>query len=283
MMDWEGNKNDMSLNQLMGAFNHRIAELQQLILTRGGQVGEYTADLSALDVTVRGLEQQLVKIKAHLKDDAETLFKARTLIELSSQQQKKLQQIFADLPVQLPGGEVQHEHTPPVRSTTSNGVNKDDHSFITPVTKEKKGKGPPPRCYVSAEEFASLSSYMRGRLTLDKVNTAIDEIAMFAESNARLLAAQRNKLGEEMLLKALELREIAFMDSIKGKHFFTEADMRGQILKMDNTGKAILTVLRHLGRTAEVRVGRQRFVAGDYSPGQAVTGQQFERSKRNNA
>ncbi|CAM6103966.1 unnamed protein product [Calypogeia fissa] len=252
MMDWEGNKNDMSLNQMMGAFNHRIAELQQLILTRGGQVGEYTADLSALDVTVRGLEQQLVKIKAHLKDDAETLFKAKTLIELSSQQQKKLQQIFADLPVQLPGGEVQ------VSSTPSNGVNKDDHSFITPVTKEKKGKGPPPRCYVSAEEFASLSSYMRGRLTLDKVNTAIDEIAMFAESNARLLAAQRNKLGEEMLQKALELREIAFMDSIKGKYFFTEADMRGQILKMDNTGKAILTVLRHLGRTAEVRVGRQR-------------------------
>jgi hypothetical protein len=39
-----------------------------------------------------------------------------------------------------------------------------------------------------------------------------------------------------------ELREIAYLDNIKGKHFFMEADMRGQILKLDNTGKAVLTV-----------------------------------------
>lgn len=39
-----------------------------------------------------------------------------------------------------------------------------------------------------------------------------------------------------------ELREIAYMDSVKGKHFFMESDMRGQNLKMDNTGKALLTV-----------------------------------------
>lgn len=39
-------------------------------------------------------------------------------------------------------------------------------------------------------------SYMRGRLTLDKVNTAIDEMAMFAETNARLLGTQRKKVSD---------------------------------------------------------------------------------------
>lgn len=38
-------------------------------------------------------------------------------------------------------------------------------------------------------------SYMRGRLTLEKINTAVDEMATFAEANARLLAASRKKVN----------------------------------------------------------------------------------------
>jgi hypothetical protein len=36
---------------------------------------------------------------------------------------------------------------------------------------------------------------MRGRLTLEKLNSAIDEMATFALANARLLAAPRKKVG----------------------------------------------------------------------------------------
>lgn len=32
------------------------------------------------------------------------------------------------------------------------------------------------------------------------------------------------------------------MEGIKGKHFFLEADIKGPALKLDHTGKAILTV-----------------------------------------
>lgn len=39
-----------------------------------------------------------------------------------------------------------------------------------------------------------------------------------------------------------ELRDIAATDAVKGKYFFLETDMRGPSLKLDNTGKAILTV-----------------------------------------
>lgn len=39
-----------------------------------------------------------------------------------------------------------------------------------------------------------------------------------------------------------EIRDIASMEGIKGKHFFLEADVKGPSLKLDNTGKAILTV-----------------------------------------
>ena len=39
-----------------------------------------------------------------------------------------------------------------------------------------------------------------------------------------------------------ELRDIAAKEAVKGNHFFLEADIKGPGLKLDNTGKAILTV-----------------------------------------
>lgn len=41
---------------------------------------------------------------------------------------------------------------------------------------------------------------------------------------------------------------------MRGQFFFTEAELRnGAALRPDKTGKALLTVLRHLGRVVEVR------------------------------
>ena len=41
---------------------------------------------------------------------------------------------------------------------------------------------------------------------------------------------------------------------MKGQHWFMEADMKQtQTLRPDKTGRALLTVLRHLGRLHEVR------------------------------
>ena len=46
-------------------------------------------------------------------------------------------------------------------------------------------------------------------------------------------------------------------EGVKGRFWFMEADMRQtQTLRPDKTGKALLTVLRHLGRLHEVRPSR---------------------------
>ncbi|PIN06481.1 hypothetical protein CDL12_20961 [Handroanthus impetiginosus] len=129
-----------------------------------------------------------------------------------------------------------------------------------PAPKEKKGRASPPLWYITGEELNSVPSYMKQRLTLDKVNAAIGDMATYAEANAHLIAAPRKKLGENNLDKALELREIAMADVVKGKHFFLEADIKGPSLKLDNTGRALLTVLRHLGRISETRIGHHRVI-----------------------
>ncbi|PKI79058.1 hypothetical protein CRG98_000539 [Punica granatum] len=129
-----------------------------------------------------------------------------------------------------------------------------------PKAKEKKGRASPPLWYITSDELDTLSSYMRGRLTVDRVNAAINDMAAYAEANAQLIYAPKKKVGENHWEKALELRDIAMTESIKGKHFFLETDMKGPTLKLDNTGKAILTVLRHLGRITETRAGHHRVI-----------------------
>lgn len=41
---------------------------------------------------------------------------------------------------------------------------------------------------------------MRGRLTLDKVNAAINDMAAYAETNAQLIAAPKKKVYVQILL-----------------------------------------------------------------------------------
>ncbi|XP_062088973.1 spindle and kinetochore-associated protein 1 homolog [Humulus lupulus] len=91
---------------------------------------------------------------------------------------------------------------------------------------------------------------MKGGLTLDKVNAAINDMASFAGANAQIIIAAPKK----------ELRDIATTEAVKGKHFFLESDIKGPALKLDNTGKAFLNVLRHLGRISETRIGHHRVI-----------------------
>lgn len=45
--------------------------------------------------------------------------------------------------------------------------------------------------YISQAELASVSSYMRGRLTIETVNAALDDAAGHSEANSKLMAAAK--------------------------------------------------------------------------------------------
>jgi hypothetical protein len=48
-------------------------------------------------------------------------------------------------------------------------------------------------------------------------------------------------------------------EGVKGRHWFTEPDLKaGACLRPDKTGRALITVLRHLGRIQEARPALQR-------------------------
>ncbi|KAL0397744.1 UNVERIFIED_CONTAM: Spindle and kinetochore-associated protein 1 [Sesamum calycinum] len=224
------------------------------------------------------MELQVQNIKNRLRDETRAIPKAKVnliaiydflvvcllillfqkLIEAALQQQKKLETISACVPSCIPERLTHLNQDANKCFNVQREEHKQELGFESlkpeepagPAPKEKKGRAPPPVWYVTGDELNSVPSYMKQRLTLDKVNAAIGDMATYAEANAQLIAAPRKK----------ELREIAMTDGVKGKHFFLETDIKGPSLKLDNTGRALLTVLRHLGRISETRIGHHRVI-----------------------
>ncbi|XP_027112997.1 SKA complex subunit 1 homolog [Coffea arabica] len=255
-----------SLECLMTSFNNRIAQLQQLLIARNMYPASNISDLTAIDAALKGMELQVHKIKDRLREERQAIPKAQKLIKASLRQQKILKGISACVPAYLPEmmtsrNQIAQNCVPSVPPQCQDYQSIESLKLEEPAApKEKKGRASAPLWYITADELTSLPQYMKGRLTLDKVNAAINDMAAYADANAQLIAAPRKKLNESTLERALELREIATSEVIKGKHFFLETDIKGPTLKFDTTGKGILTVLRHLGRITEDRIGHHRVI-----------------------
>ena len=205
---------------------------------------------------MRALEAKMKDIRAYIRGEKEAIPKARAVIESCKLQREHLDHIAAHLPTYLPS---RSSPPPPVvLQDRGNGSNV-NLELARPAELKKKlteATGMVRR-YITTEEFESISGYMRGRLTTDKVNAALDELTTRAEATTALVASARRgrPLGAERKHAMWLLHNIACHESLKGKTWALESDLKsGTALRLDKTGKTVLTLLRHLGRVSEVRV-----------------------------
>ncbi|CAM8910975.1 unnamed protein product [Rhodiola kirilowii] len=253
-----------SLDALVGAFNSRISDLRELVIARNMYPASCVTDLSAIDTSLTAMELQVQAIKDRLREESDVFPKAKKLIEASLKQQKKLQTMSSYVPSTLPRRMNTEEYSR--CSKPEDYIHDINFGFsrleeeAASLPKEKKGRPSPPIRYITIEELESVPPYMKGRLTLEKINSAINDMAAYAEANAQLISAPKKKMTESIWERALELRDIAKNEGLKGKYFFLENDIKGPTLKLDNTGKSILTVLRHLGRISETRIRHHRVI-----------------------
>jgi hypothetical protein len=145
----------------------------------------------AIEATVRALEHKLRDIKAYVQREAAAIPQVEAVVAACQLQQQHLTHIAGHLPTYLPS-----LHSPEVGAPGGGGL-KENSSRAAPnqaaadAAGPKKQRPPAPRRYISAAELASASSYMRGRLTADRINAALDEMAALAEANATMVAAAR--------------------------------------------------------------------------------------------
>eukprot|EP01012_Entosiphon_sulcatum_P015118 TRINITY_DN20138_c0_g1_i1.p1 TRINITY_DN20138_c0_g1~~TRINITY_DN20138_c0_g1_i1.p1 ORF type:complete len:325 (-),score=63.47 TRINITY_DN20138_c0_g1_i1:139-1113(-) len=115
-------------------------------------------------------------------------------------------------------------------------------------------EAPPMLRYVTSEELAKVA-YVGSRLTVQKANAAIEELNELVAAKYKLLAIPYAKLTPRQLQQVKVYRELETPET-KAVCFFVDGDLRtAKHCKMDASGKALLTVLRQLGRLREVRGG----------------------------
>ncbi|KAI7839366.1 hypothetical protein COHA_006891 [Chlorella ohadii] len=188
-----------------------------------------------------------------------TLLRVEAVVAACTLQQQHLQHIASHLPTYLPS-----LRSPEVAGpSAAGGAAKENSRGATNAAAAAEGGPAPrkralaPRRYITGEELTSVSSYMRGRLTADKCNAALDELAGLAEANAAMVAAaRRNKAtGPDKKHAMWVAFNVAPHEALKGRSWLMESDLRsGAAVRLDKTGKTLLTLLRHLGRLQEVRV-----------------------------
>ncbi len=165
--------------------------------------------MAGIETEVTALETTLHKVKAYLKREAEALPQMHVVLEACAQQQQYMVHIAGHLPAYLPSiaspPEAQDAGhplgaTPPIHVLQERQHNPRQPTTLAAAKSQKRGGAGPaagappasaPRRFVSQEELDSLSSYMRGRTTLDKVNAALEELAQRAEATAALVTAAR--------------------------------------------------------------------------------------------
>ncbi|KAK9795901.1 hypothetical protein WJX73_004715 [Symbiochloris irregularis] len=272
------------------AFEAKLRVLQSVTQLRISDAAKelVLSDTERFEASLRSLEDDVERLQTAIAADLQAVPKVRAVLDASQLQRDHLEFISAHMPLYLPASDAipsasasDAEPLPPGEGLSqdaadyqtygSEGGDSDSQTLEAAAESSsaadsgKRGEGvsvqqakPAPRRYISQPEFNSLSAYMTSRLTLDKVNAGLDEAARLAEANLKLLAAARSNAR----LQAVDRRRaqmllvnVAGKEGVRGKHWFTEEDRRtAAVLKLDKTGRAITTILRHLSRLQEVRM-----------------------------
>ena len=109
---------------------------------------------------------------------------------------------------------------------------------------------------ITREELESVPSYMKPRMTVERVNAGIEEI------NTSVLAVKYKILNCSLHPSKLSSKKLVLLQSYReydspetsGVNFFTDKDVaKSSKLKIDANGKNLFLILRSLHRIKEVR------------------------------
>ncbi|NXG02334.1 SKA1 protein, partial [Sakesphorus luctuosus] len=106
---------------------------------------------------------------------------------------------------------------------------------------------------ITAEEFADVPAYLKGRLTCDQINAVVQEINKAVVSKYKIM----HQPLKSMPVAARNLYQRFIEEETKdtkGQFFIVEADLKEfTVLKVDKRFHNILSILRHCHRVREVR------------------------------
>ncbi|XP_027060114.1 spindle and kinetochore-associated protein 1-like [Pocillopora damicornis] len=242
-----------TLEQMAEIFSSKISSLKRCMELRGAGKIKKTKDfVSWLIVDVSRLRKY--------KDDSNillihvfVLISIKVMQDVAQKFKERLEHIASNLPSHLPGVEKTSQRVVLKEEVATENVKKPRKTRRAKDLSSEDGFEFPKLAYLTVEEFDQIPKYIKGRTSYDQVNNAIDEIHKVITAKYKILRLPRSAMGEPVMKKYKAFKEAEIPD-IEGEYFFIDDDLKTYSqMKMDSTGRAILTMLRHCGRLREVR------------------------------
>ena len=199
-------------------------------------------------------------IESDLKDIQAYISRERSALNALTQKLAPIRNFFLPTTPQADNNENCRNNRKNVQYSTKKSVN------FSPTNNEEASSPSPEMAPLSQTEFDSLPKYLKGRLTVCKINSFIRDFNRFTtEKYTILLRANPAKLSTDQRQKFFEWKNLDCPETT-GKFFITEADLKAKgsttdSFKFDQVARNILTILRQAGRIKEVRsVGIIRYL-----------------------
>lgn len=209
--------------------------------------------LRSLDKELLEIESSLSSFQAHLEKEKKLVEQGEVMQDVAQKFKERLEHIASNLPSHLPGVEKISQRVVLKEEVATENVKKPRKTRRAKDLSSEDGFEFPKLAYLTVEEFDQIPKYIKGRTSYDQVNNAIDEIHKVITAKYKILRLPRSAMGEPVMKKYKAFKEAEIPD-IEGEYFFIDDDLKTYSqMKMDSTGRAILTMLRHCGRLREVR------------------------------
>ncbi|XP_064620838.1 spindle and kinetochore-associated protein 1-like [Lineus longissimus] len=272
--------NSTTIEDLSGHFQAKIQHIHTLLQLRNVTKEKDLCELlSAVNHSVYDLEATVTRMKLILTSEREKLreFEAmkKSLLDLNARATYTNDNIPARLPKAQKVSSVQPASAPthsitPLQPKQIQSSAPSNHTCrptsVSQAAVPKQEETGPSIEYLTVDEFESVPKYMKGRMTYEKMNSAIDELNHAFDAKYKILRQRRSYLSEKQKQKARDYKAQENKDT-KGLHFIVEDDIKNDSgLKLDKASKTLFTILRHCQRFREVRSGKLlRYVLCEYS------------------
>ncbi|XP_030587997.1 SKA complex subunit 1 [Archocentrus centrarchus] len=211
-----------------------VVELPQNKITKLGQ------ELFALERLLEEFEKSVGQQKDHLKH-------LKELDEVFQNYLQDVQHIKDNIPAHMPRKKGPLKGNEPAV--------KQKEADVQPAEKKSSKSFVREMEFVTLPEFESIPQYMKGRVTYDQLNAAVDGINTAVTAKYKIIHQSVRALNNHARKLHQRFKDQETKDT-KGQYFVVEDDIREFTqMKVDKRFQGILNMLRHCQRLRELRGG----------------------------
>ncbi|XP_070687376.1 SKA complex subunit 1 [Pempheris klunzingeri] len=227
----------------------RISSLQRILDLSAVELPQNK--VKKLGQELFGLEKLLEEFEKCVDQQREQLTLLKGLAEASQKDLEDVQHMRDNVPAHMPRRkEPAHGTCEPVRNQSEaaavaqpQNVKKISKSFVRELE------------FITMAEFESIPQYMRGRVSYDHLNAAVQSINTAVTAKYKILHQSLKTLSSHARKLQQRFKDQETKDT-KGQYFVVEDDIREFTqMKVDKRFQGILNMLRHCQRLRELRGG----------------------------